>query len=642
MSDKIITVTVRDKIARAEGRARVVCGNSDYAVRFDFDAEWAEYPIKTARFVGDGGSCTDVQFEGSDCAVPILRNTRTLLVGVFAGNLRTTTAALIHAVPCITDPDGTPADPTPDVYAQLMERFDKMEAPAAVLYTAQELTDEQKAAARENIGAEVAHNGAEEVRINVVRADNGREKTFTYYVTLGQIIQPAEPVSGDVFTAFMGLSLFGSSATAAAFSGVTPGEIKRWDLLRQNGYVSDGLRIISADARNHTKNFQYRPDLRRVLYTMSSITVSGEATYDIEAGALIDSDTHFCRFVELQDDTAEQFAMKSAPTEDMHIATKKYVDEKAAGGGGAGNAVLYTAQTLTDAQKEQARVNIGVNGLILGPDNGELSEADYNAIKSELDGAQNISLMHNRDVIQMQYWEMTGADSFALFFETTVISSDGGIVRKSYEVDISPSTIATTEHITPAADTSLGIATATVGQIAKITAVDDSGKPTAWEAGDMPSGGGGDLSWIEVVDITTAEQTQKLTISVDKDGRPLSQYNALWMVFSILFPADATQTSTNGTPWIYPLPKVGDSTYRYIANVAGWKTTERTLTYAWAGLPRITWSSAMAGQMTFGTTGTDGDPDFLSGLCVYLNSSSDHIPAGTRVRIAVLSKGVTA
>ena len=32
--------------------------------------------------------------------------------------------------------------------------------------------------------------------------------------------------------------------------------------------------------------------------------------------------------------------------------------------------------------------------------------------------------------------------------------------------------------------------TATVGQIAKITAVDDSGKPTAWEAVDMPSGGG--------------------------------------------------------------------------------------------------------------------------------------------------------
>lgn len=38
------------------------------------------------------------------------------------------------------------------------------------------------------------------------------------------------------------------------------------------------------------------------------------------------------------------------------------------------------------------------------------------------------------------------------------------------------------------ADISLSVTGATVGQIAKITAVDDTGKPTAWEAVDMPSG----------------------------------------------------------------------------------------------------------------------------------------------------------
>ena len=37
-------------------------------------------------------------------------------------------------------------------------------------------------------------------------------------------------------------------------------------------------------------------------------------------------------------------------------------------------------------------------------------------------------------------------------------------------------------------DLSLGVTGATVGQIAKITAVDDSGKPTAWEAVDMAGG----------------------------------------------------------------------------------------------------------------------------------------------------------
>ena len=43
------------------------------------------------------------------------------------------------------------------------------------------------------------------------------------------------------------------------------------------------------------------------------------------------------------------------------------------------------------------------------------------------------------------------------------------------------------------ADISLSVTGATVGQIAKITAVDDSGKPTAWEPVDMPSGGGDTL-----------------------------------------------------------------------------------------------------------------------------------------------------
>ena len=46
---------------------------------------------------------------------------------------------------------------------------------------------------------------------------------------------------------------------------------------------------------------------------------------------------------------------------------------------------------------------------------------------------------------------------------------------------------------TGGSDISLGLTGATVGQIAKITAVDDTGKPTTWEAADMPSGGGSGL-----------------------------------------------------------------------------------------------------------------------------------------------------
>lgn len=54
-----------------------------------------------------------------------------------------------------------------------------------------------------------------------------------------------------------------------------------------------------------------------------------------------------------RDGTIKQLKMSAAPTEDMHIATKKYVDDNI-----PDSAVLYTQQTLTDAQKKQARENI--------------------------------------------------------------------------------------------------------------------------------------------------------------------------------------------------------------------------------------------------------------------------------------------
>lgn len=56
----------------------------------------------------------------------------------------------------------------------------------------------------------------------------------------------------------------------------------------------------------------------------------------------------------------------------------------------------------------------------------------------------------------------------------------------------------------------MDITGAAVGQIAKITAVDDSGKPTAWEAVDMPSGGSGsgaEKTWSLLLDETLSEDT---------------------------------------------------------------------------------------------------------------------------------------
>lgn len=120
---KYIKVMVRDKIAAAD-QVRYVCGNSDYALSFDFDEEWSKYEHKTARFIYNG-RFVDVVFSGNECPVPIISNTYNIKVGVYAGDLSTTTPAYIPATKSILCDNAPPADPTPDVYAQIMELLNK-------------------------------------------------------------------------------------------------------------------------------------------------------------------------------------------------------------------------------------------------------------------------------------------------------------------------------------------------------------------------------------------------------------------------------------------------------------------------------------------------------------------------------------
>lgn len=120
---KTINLSIRDKIAVADN-TQYVCGNSDFILEIDFDAEWHEYSTKTARFVY-GGEYQDVVFQGSTCPVPVLSNIHRFYVGIFAGDLRTTTPASVSAKRSILCGGGVPADPPDDVYAQIMELLNK-------------------------------------------------------------------------------------------------------------------------------------------------------------------------------------------------------------------------------------------------------------------------------------------------------------------------------------------------------------------------------------------------------------------------------------------------------------------------------------------------------------------------------------
>ena len=92
---RTLHISVLDKKATYASRdGDIVCGNSDYVIEFSFDAEWEAYEQKTARFIVNG-QYKNVDFTGTTCPVPIITNATVVQVGVYAGELSTTTPALI-------------------------------------------------------------------------------------------------------------------------------------------------------------------------------------------------------------------------------------------------------------------------------------------------------------------------------------------------------------------------------------------------------------------------------------------------------------------------------------------------------------------------------------------------------------------
>lgn len=124
--ERVIPIRIRDKIAAAPRDAVYVCGNSDYKIKFDFDDEWDGLDPKTARFVYNG-QFVDMIFSGDVCPVPIISNTYAFEVGVYAGNLSTTTKAYVPATKSVLCGSDVPAEPV-SVYvpsSELEKKLDK-------------------------------------------------------------------------------------------------------------------------------------------------------------------------------------------------------------------------------------------------------------------------------------------------------------------------------------------------------------------------------------------------------------------------------------------------------------------------------------------------------------------------------------
>lgn len=204
-----INVTVRNKIAKSQPPAFIVCGNSDYTAVFDLDDEWAEFPNRVAVFVYYAGRerrNERVIFDGDECPIPTLRGVRAVEVGLEAGNIRTTTPARIRCFGCITDAAGTPQEPEDDVYRQILSRVDGTAQAATA--AARDAQTAQTAASAAASSAQTAQDCAQAMagtfdftgymRYRVVtELPEQQDDNVLYLIVENDTAEPSEPENHD-------------------------------------------------------------------------------------------------------------------------------------------------------------------------------------------------------------------------------------------------------------------------------------------------------------------------------------------------------------------------------------------------------------------------------------------------------------
>lgn len=121
-----IKINVANKIATVLDAPFIICGNSDYIAVFNFDSEWETYETKTARFtfIRDYKErYIDVIFNGNSCSIPVLSNITEVKIGVYAGDLQTTTPAKVECKKSILCGNPIHTEPPKDVYNEILKMY---------------------------------------------------------------------------------------------------------------------------------------------------------------------------------------------------------------------------------------------------------------------------------------------------------------------------------------------------------------------------------------------------------------------------------------------------------------------------------------------------------------------------------------
>lgn len=479
--NKVIEITIRNKVARIASSPIIVGKNKDYIVRFNFDEDWDKYDTKTARFSQDE-QYQDIIFAGNECSMPALDGGKVVEIGVYAGDISTTTPAYLKVHKSIIDDDGVPADPTPDVYAQLMERLNELEAPAAVLYTEQNLTDKQKAQARDNIGVTETGSGV------------------------------------DISLGIRGASAGQAPAVKSVDESGVPTE---WEAVEFPEQVQSDWEQNDNSAKDYIKN--------RPFYDATETTdISGTFVTIAASGS---SDTH--DFIPLQ--VGQEWKVTTNTGSEFTVVVQE--NEQ-------GEPCLGSPDTTSGSYPFYIRANEAVCNIswVLMQNITSLTvtclSGTYTQIVTKKIDPKFLPDVGSSLVVNLTMDDSGNINADKTFAEIKAACDDGKVVDAKFEDAIVPlqllidseAVFALTNAFSDAVVTviftctsdnvwsmsqdgfdanTLGISGASIGQIAKIKTVDENGVPTEWEAAD---GDGGSKPFVVTVtcgddDTLTADKT---------------------------------------------------------------------------------------------------------------------------------------
>lgn len=584
-----IHITVRERVPTITAGEDVISHNSDYVAEFEFDEEWQD-KVKTVYFVCEDGSYQAVVMSGNSCGVPMLDGEhRRIFVGVQAGAaekpsvLKTTRPCCLKVKDSIADYLGQPIpDPTPDVYEQIIAMLESITSPTWDSVQDKPFSTLGSGLSVDENGVLSAQGGGSANAVQYVAQTLTDEQKKQARANIGASPIPSVPTwksdsYDDVFDLYdmgVGYGIVSGYNMGQTPDGMTlPALVIFGDMFygRVDITVYDGAGAVWSGSLNLSSQ-------------TTDVTKTGDYVTNTALTDILQNYVPFESYGEDLQEIAQLFGTKL---------------DKNQGAGNAGKIL-----------------GIGADGIVVPQDKPTytLPQATADAlggIKADAATAEDTQVVRIGTDGKLRT-KPTGGSSITV--DSALSSTSENPVQNKVV------TTALAEKITAPT-------TAAVGQIIKVKSVDTSGKPTEWEAADLPSGGG--ETWTLIKDITLVEDVA----SIEEQNLNLKK---LYLTMAIIGTSQNTE-SVNGSL------KINNETYFYSNNIGAQEGKKRWLAsyVELIGDVKRHISSSNNNntyQSTTSHTGYFGDGTVINSLKILpFSVAGKYIGAGTRVKIYGIS-----